>query len=268
MRRMRRQFVAAGGTSRLSTAATLRSDVEAFRRLHLARWEGRGVSSMLEYGDALAPMTEDTAAELLPLGRFRLRMLEVAGEAVSAQLFTTAGGEVMYVNGGWDEAFARLRPPMLAILDEIEAAFDRGERRLDLGPGEQPYKLRFADGNDPVAWTVLLVPGRRMAQTAARTAPLLSWMLVREGLRRALSDEQRERLRAVRARLRAQRLASTAARNVAHGAVHAATSRASRDSASQPASASQPQCSTTGTQTAAPSEASRRTAGSTSDARP
>jgi CelD/BcsL family acetyltransferase involved in cellulose biosynthesis len=195
-------------------------------------------------------------------------MLEVGGQAISAQLFTTAGGEVMYVNGGWDEAFARLRPPMLAILDEVEAAFDRGERRLDLGPGEQPYKLRFADGNDPVAWTVLLVPGRRLAPTAARTAPLLSWMLVREALRRALSGEQVDRLRALRARLRGQRLASTAARNPSHGAAQAAASRANRDSASQPASASQPQWSTTATQSAAPIEASRRTAGSTSSARP
>jgi CelD/BcsL family acetyltransferase involved in cellulose biosynthesis len=41
MRRLRRRFVSAGGSSRLSTADTVLGDIDLFMRLHAARWRGR-----------------------------------------------------------------------------------------------------------------------------------------------------------------------------------------------------------------------------------
>jgi CelD/BcsL family acetyltransferase involved in cellulose biosynthesis len=202
MRRLSRRFEAESGATRTSTPATLNTDIDAFVALHGARWEGRGDSNLVAFGDQLSPMLREVGERLLDSGRFRMRMLEIDGEPISAQLFLAAGPRVLYVNGGWDERFAHLKPPMLGLLGAIEDAFERGDRRLDFGLGEQRYKLRFADGNDPVAWSVLMVPSRRLPLTWARTAPMLVQSATRDALKRALSPEQTNRLRQFRARIR------------------------------------------------------------------
>jgi CelD/BcsL family acetyltransferase involved in cellulose biosynthesis len=202
MRRMRRRFAEAGGSGRFSTRETLHDDMATMVRLHAGRWEGRGSSSIVAGGERLAAAYESVGHQLLETGGFRLRMLELDGEAISAQLFTGIGGEVIYLNGGWDERFAQFKPAMLGILDAIEDAFARGERRMDLGPGAQPYKLRFADGTDPLAWSVVIPPGRSMARVLARTLPKTTWRELRSAAKRALAPERVERLRELRARLR------------------------------------------------------------------
>ena len=201
MRRVGRQFDAAGGHARMSTHETLRADIDTFMRLHTERWEDLGESGLVAIADRVPAMLEAAAAELLDGGRLRIWMLEVDGEPISAQLFVAAAGEVAYVNGGWDERFARLKPAMLGILCAIEDAFARGERRIDLGAGEQPYKLRFSDGNDPVAWSILMTPGAHLPLTRARTAWMLTSHAVRDSAKRALSAEQADRLRTIRRRL-------------------------------------------------------------------
>jgi CelD/BcsL family acetyltransferase involved in cellulose biosynthesis len=201
MRRVGRQFDAAGGNARKSTHETLCSDIETFIRLHATRWEDLGESNLVAIADRLAPMLEDAARELLDNGRFRIWILEVNGEPISAQLFLAADGEVAYVNGGWDERFARFKPAMLGILHAIEDGFARGEKRIDLGAGEQPYKLRFSDGNDPVAWNILMAPGVRLPLTRARTASMLASHALRDTAKRALTAEHVDRLRAIRRRL-------------------------------------------------------------------
>jgi CelD/BcsL family acetyltransferase involved in cellulose biosynthesis len=202
MRRMRRRFAEAGGSGRFSTHATLHDDMAAMVRLHADRWEGRGASSIVAGGEPLANAFEAVGRQLLDEGGFRLRVLELDGEPISVQLFTAIGGEVIYLNGGWDERFAQFKPAMLGILDAIEDAFARGDRRMDLGPGAQPYKLRFADGNDPLAWSVLIPPGRSMPRVLAQTLPKTTWRELRTAAKRALSPEQVERLRVLRDRLR------------------------------------------------------------------
>jgi CelD/BcsL family acetyltransferase involved in cellulose biosynthesis len=202
MRRMRRRFAEAGGTGRFSTQETLHDDVAALVRLHAGRWRGRGESSIVAGGAALAAAFEATGRLLLEDGGLRLRMLEVDGEAISAQLFAAAGGEVIYFNGGWDERFARLKPAMLGILDAIEDAFERGDARMDLGPGAQPYKLRFADGAEPLSWWVLIPPGRHLPLTLARTLPTTTWRELRTAAKRALPPERVDRLRELRGRVR------------------------------------------------------------------
>jgi CelD/BcsL family acetyltransferase involved in cellulose biosynthesis len=201
-KRIRRQFAAAGGTVRASTPATLRADVATFLRLHAERWEGLGESSIVAQADGWAALYEEIGATQLDSGRLRLYLLELDGEPISAQAFAAAGGEVVHLNGGWDERHAKLKPSLLGILAGLEDAFVRGDRRLDLGPGVQPYKLRLADGNDPVAWTILIVPRPRMGLTLARVAPALARIAARESAKRALSAEQADKLRALRSRLR------------------------------------------------------------------
>ena len=202
MKRMRRRFAQAGGSGRFSTQETLHDDIAALVRLHAGRWEGRGESSIVAGGDELAAAFEAVGRELLDAGGFRLRILELDGEAISAQLFAATGGDVIYYNGGWDEQHAQFKPAMLGILDAIEDAFARGEARMDLGPGAQPYKLRFADGTAPLSWWILIPPGRRMPMALARTLPMTTWRELRSAAKRALPPERVERLRALRRRLR------------------------------------------------------------------
>jgi CelD/BcsL family acetyltransferase involved in cellulose biosynthesis len=185
MRRLRRHFDEAGGSLRMSTPETLRSDVDTFVRLHAARWEGRGSSKLIALGERLPAVLNDMGQALLTTqGRFRLQLLEVQGEPVSAQLFLAAGGRVLYVNGGWDERFARLKPAMLAILEAVHEGFDRGDVQLDLGIGAQPYKLRFADGNDPISWAFLAPVNAGLPLAAIGIAPLFGRAMARRVVRR------------------------------------------------------------------------------------
>jgi CelD/BcsL family acetyltransferase involved in cellulose biosynthesis len=200
MRRVRRQFEQAGGSARMATLETLDNDLDAFMRLHTSRWEGRGSSSIVARAEPMRAQFGDVGATHTESGRFRLWMLDVDGEPISAQLFLEAGGELLYMNGGWDERHARFKPAILGILYAIEDAFARGERRLDLAPGGQPYKLRFADGDDPVAWALVMLPGRRQPLTLARSTPLFLKVATRETAKRVLPEATVEHIRRRRKR--------------------------------------------------------------------
>ncbi len=202
MGRMRRKFDAGGGIARLATRETVSADIKTFIDLHAARWEDRGESGIVAIADRLGDMLQDAAQTQLDSGRLRIWILEVDGQPISAQLFAAAGGEVAYINGGWDERFAALKPAMIGILIAIEDACTRGEQRIDMGGGEQAYKFRFADGNDPVAWSILMAPGLRLPMTRLRTAPMLTVHVLRESLKQGLSPMQLDRLRSLRKRIR------------------------------------------------------------------
>jgi CelD/BcsL family acetyltransferase involved in cellulose biosynthesis len=195
MRRSRRQFAAAGGSVRLSTRETLRADIATLIRLHGERWHDRGGSEFLTRGgDRLASMLEQAGNALVDDGRFRLIILEVEGQPISAQLATGAGGEVLGIIGGWDERFARMSPQVLGILATIEDALERGDRRLNMSVGQQAYKQRIADGIEPVVWSVVVPTGRRLPLTAARIGLMLAGKAARDTARRALSPKQTGRL--------------------------------------------------------------------------
>ena len=156
MRRMRRQLADGGGEVRMTAPRSdIERDVDAFMRLHLGRWEGRGGSGLAEV--AMHDMLIDAANELLPEERFRLWLVELEGKPIGAGLFICGGGELCYFNGGFDEDYARYKPTLQAILSAVEDAFGRGEKRLDFGGGPQPYKQRFADGEDQLEWASVVV---------------------------------------------------------------------------------------------------------------
>ncbi len=202
MRRLRRKFIAAGGTTRSSTPESLRADIDVFARLHSSRWEGRGSSRFVRLGGRLTAALNDIGESLLRReGRFRLRVLEIDGEPITAQLFLAAGNRVQYLNGGWDERFARIKPALLGILDVVEEAFERGEDVVDLGTGEQSYKLRFADAVDPLTWSMLVPADRWLPLTLLRTAPIRARAQLVATLKSELSGQQISLLLRLRERL-------------------------------------------------------------------
>jgi len=202
MRRRRRRFEQAGGTVRISTGATVRQDVETLIALHRGRWEGRGSSSIVQFEQQTQAVLGEVGEAHADDGIFRLVLLELEGKAIAAQLHMGLGGEVLFWNGGWDEDYASFNPSVLCLLAALEDAFARGDRRLDLGPGAQPYKLRMAEGNDPLAWTVLMVPGARLPLTLARTMPMVAKRRSLTLAKHALPAERVDRLRELRTRWR------------------------------------------------------------------
>jgi CelD/BcsL family acetyltransferase involved in cellulose biosynthesis len=202
MRRLRRRFADAGGSSRVAVRATLADDAAALTRLHALRWEGRGHSNLVDLGERFTDFVVELGERLLDEDRFALHLLELDGAPICAQLFVRAGGTTLFVNGGWDERHAAFKPSLLCLLDAVEEAFAVGADRFDFGVGVQAYKLRFADGTAPLTWGLLMTPGSRLPLTAARSAPALAEARLRDGARRMLPARHVARLGAARRRLR------------------------------------------------------------------
>ena len=173
-RSLRRRAGAQGATFRLATAETLANDLAAFARLHHLRWDGARGGTFLN--DGIERALAAAATDLVPRERFRLWLVELDDTPIGAQVFAEAGGELVYWNGGYDPAFAKLRPGFLLMLRAIEDACTLGVERVDLGGGEHGYKLRFADGNDPIVWCGLMPRTRRYPVVRAQMLPSeLSW---------------------------------------------------------------------------------------------
>lgn len=187
-RRAQRELDALGAGYRVATSAEqARADLRDFARLHAARWEDRG-ESLVTAG--VERMLDDVVGAL-PLGdRLRVITLEAGGRAVSTQILVAAGGEVSYWNGGFDEEFARQRPALMTLVHAVRDAIERGDQRIDLGPGAQSYKARLADEEDPLGITVVTAPG---ALNRARAAP----DRIRRAASERLSDESKQRIRAL-----------------------------------------------------------------------
>ena len=156
-RRLRRKLEEAGGTFLLSSPAEVERHLDAFSRLHHARWAHRGGSAALN--QRVEKMLRGVATELMDSGRFRLYVVEAGGSVISAHLFLAAGGEVAYWNGGFDDAWGEYSPSVLTLLEAVADAMARGEKRVNLGPGAQEYKYRLADAEQPLTNETLVPRG-------------------------------------------------------------------------------------------------------------
>jgi len=199
-RQGRRRLSEAGAICRqLAEPEAIAAALPDLARLHHMRREPRGGSAVLD--DRGLRMLAVAAGELAPAGR--LWISQVAGRegTVAALLFVAAGGTGAYWNGGFDDAWGRSRPRLQALLAAVEEAVGRGLRELDLGPGDQHYKGRLADRRRELVSVSLRPRDSRYPLTAARLAP----SDLRARLQRALSEEQKARIRRVLRRPRSPR---------------------------------------------------------------
>lgn len=202
VRRRTRALEADGGSMRISTAATVKEDIAAFVRLHEARWSDRGESRLVQLGERLPALLEELAERLVESARFRLWMVELEGKAICADLSLVAGGEIVGVNTGWDEEHKKLAPAQIVTIRKIEDAYERGEKRLDMGWGSIAYKRAFATGTDPVCWYSMVAPGPRWPLERATAAGPALRHRARLVARRNLDSERVERLRKVVTRVK------------------------------------------------------------------
>lgn len=196
-RRRRRQLDSLGGHFRAAASGDeVRASLVDFVALHHSRWEWRGGSAVLTPGVETALL--ETAQALAPTHRFRLWALDVQGRTIASMAFLSAGDELGWWLGGFDEAWSKYQPGIATMLAAIEDAFEHGNTRLMLGAGGQAMKQRFADDAATLRWlTMSTRPEYRFH----------GWIQQRFGTRLRLvvssylSDAQRGRLRALARRV-------------------------------------------------------------------
>jgi CelD/BcsL family acetyltransferase involved in cellulose biosynthesis len=181
----RRTADRAGRVIRCTAPDQLERAVRHLGRMHRVRWPGRAAWIDAE----VEAMISDAARELADGGGARLFALDVDGEIAGVDLSVAAGGTVIAWTGSYDPRYADLSPGTQTLLAAIEEACNRGDRRVDLGTGAQPWKRHYADADRPLA-TIVAVPGsiravRKAAQLQARQAVGAARALARP-LKRAL----------------------------------------------------------------------------------
>jgi CelD/BcsL family acetyltransferase involved in cellulose biosynthesis len=197
VRRTAHRVAEAGGRiDRARDPAAWASALDAFERLHGARWGDR---SRLWRPEMMA-MLREAAAELVEPGRMRLYTVTAAEGVVAVLILFAAGGEVTGWNGGWDPAWAAARPSTAIAHRAIADCFELGDRRLDWGENAPMAKLRLSDGDDPIAWATLLPRDISYPLVRAATAPSRVRGHARMAARRLPPGAQRA-LRATRRRL-------------------------------------------------------------------
>ncbi len=191
LRRYPKAVAKRGGAIRRSDATTLPADLDALFRLHHERFALLGKQSALDdtRHRALAAAVAAMAAEEL----VRLWVVEADGETVGAQLFFVAGTRMAGYNGGTSPGWERESLGLVLLGQAVRDAHELGLAVLDLGAGDQGYKRRFADHDEPIAWQVLVPRTARGALVHARRAPGRGRALARQGVR-ALPEARQEQL--------------------------------------------------------------------------
>ena len=190
-RRMRRRLDDEEARFSLVGAGDLDRALDAFIELHGERWQERGGSNALIPG--FKSMFTEAAAALVPLGRMRIFTIEVGDQTIAVNILVAAGSEVCGWNSGFDQAWGRYSPSMQLTLHAIADATERGERRVNLGPGRTPYKSRLADFDEEVALKTVMP--RDSGYLLARLG--LAPYQLRDAVGRRLSADAKRRLRSL-----------------------------------------------------------------------
>ena len=191
MRRRRRALEEMGAEFRLTDAESLERDIAELERLHFGR---RGDRPSDAFGPGVAEMLADAGQELLDRDRFRLWTIATETASVSAQLFIEAGGELAFWNGGFDDAYSNASPGVQAILAAVGDGIGLGCERLDLGAGDQGYKLRLTDDVEELV-SIAIVPG---GAAGMRARLGLARGRARRALGGAAPEGLKRRLRSIR----------------------------------------------------------------------
>lgn len=187
-RRMRRRIDEAEATFAMVDAAGVDDAIGAFEALNAARWRERGGSNAIV--DGLGPMFQEVAGELMATGRLRIFTITAGGRIVAVNVLLAAGKEVAGWNSGFDGEWGRFSPSMLLTLHAVADAAERGDRRINLGPGEGGYKSRLADRTEEIAQVGLIPRDAAYPLSRLRFAPTE----LRGAVGRRLAEEDRTRI--------------------------------------------------------------------------
>jgi CelD/BcsL family acetyltransferase involved in cellulose biosynthesis len=106
-----------------------------------------------------------------------LATLRCGGRVVAAHLGLRSGTTLHYWLPSYDPAFAAFSPGTVLLSELIHNAHFHGVQRIDLGKGQHPYKLRFANGSVRLgAGSVERWSTTTLVRRARRTARSVEWI--------------------------------------------------------------------------------------------
>ena len=138
---------------RTQTAAELGRDLEAFFRLHYARWESRGGSTSAS--ERTQMFHADFTAAALERGWLRLWLMEVDGESVAAWYGWRLGERYSYYLAGFEPRWSDASVGLLLLAHTVHEAIGESASVYDLLLGDEAYKQRFATAARPVETVIL-----------------------------------------------------------------------------------------------------------------
>lgn len=123
--------------------ARLDEAVERLAQLHRLRWQERDEGHAFSTPQYVAFHREVMHA-CQARDWLRLYCLEIGGAIVAMYYFYRFRDGVYYFQGGFDPAFARLRPGLVLMGYAIQHAIEEGNRVFDMLRGEYDYKTQWA----------------------------------------------------------------------------------------------------------------------------
>jgi CelD/BcsL family acetyltransferase involved in cellulose biosynthesis len=172
--------------------------LEAFFRLHRARWAAEGGSDGLA-GERFEEFHRDAVAELARAGMLRLYTLSCARRPVASVYGVVQRNRFLYYQSGYDPLWASRSVGLVLLARTVKDAFAEGLGEFDFLRGNEAYKAQWKRAE---RWTIRLqlFRGRRglLGRAALRTAGLL-----RSAVKSALPGGALSAVRVARRLLRA-----------------------------------------------------------------
>jgi CelD/BcsL family acetyltransferase involved in cellulose biosynthesis len=131
-----------------ATAASLAEILEAFFRLHEARWASRDAPGVLA-DPAIRRFHRTAAPQLLSAGLLRLHALRLDGRIVAVVYALSAKGRTYSYLSGFDPELGWISPGTLAVGYAIGQAIAEGAREFDFLRGRERFKYRWGARERP-----------------------------------------------------------------------------------------------------------------------
>lgn len=148
------------------SASGVAAAVEGFFALHAERRLALGRTSV--YDSSIEERFLRSLAARWSGGELRPVTVRSDGRLVGVELVIATPRTWYSLNGGWSPEFAAHHVGTGLLIEAMAAARDAGALRYSLLEGEEPYKMRMADGAIQLAsWLVHLDGGRQLSHTVS-----------------------------------------------------------------------------------------------------
>lgn len=131
-----------------AAAASLAEILEAFIRLHAARWDSRDAPGVLA-DPAIRRFHRAAAPRLLEAGLLRLHALRLDERIIAVVYALFAKDRAYCYLSGFDPEFAAISPGTLTVGHAIRHALGEGARSIDFLRGREPFKARWGTREQP-----------------------------------------------------------------------------------------------------------------------
>jgi CelD/BcsL family acetyltransferase involved in cellulose biosynthesis len=134
----------AGHVTTASRPAEVPAAVDAFYRLHMARWQAKAGELSAEHTDPhFKPFLEEVCTRLAERGWLRLTTLQAGEQPVAAAINFLFNGRWNSYMKGFDPAWSQARPGTVLDAARIKQAIGEHATVLDFGRGDEAYKSGF-----------------------------------------------------------------------------------------------------------------------------